>query len=492
MQWNDTEVRGEIDQQRLAIVLKNGSNEGLLSATKVAAEAGLRPEVLGGTDSKDKREALSAKGDRMAPSDRLLWVTAPDAYSRRKDLAERVARLDARVSPVFIGALGPDTLSSRFTVDPWVVDVHPIGIRTVLLLGHGVELERHWPVGGWFRARLTKPVDDFAEFAKSLRKMGRVSFRSYPLVLPVAAPTPDATEPKYMDGTQWNLARIRSPLMWSCGTGIPGVKVFVVDTGVVAWDPEIELDAASVNIDMDLGGGVYGGTGRPVGNDGHGTNAAGIIGAEAASTGIAGIAPECTLVSLRCLDGSITEVFQAVNYAVTQLSAGQRGVVSIGFDVLKLYANGVADASLLVSALNTAQAHDLTIVIPSGNYTNPVTEGDQIPVVTPLTAATKPYVITVGASIRNNANPSQEGRLDNTGGEPGSRYGAELSIVAPGTDIYSTTAPIHAYAGSLCGTCIAAAHVAGTAAIIRSLATGMTAPDVKTLLLATATQVTGA
>src|SRR5207244_1225276 len=80
-------------------------------------------------------------------------------------------------------------------------------------------------------------------------------------------------------------------------------------------------------------------------------------------------------------------------------------------------------------------------------------------------------------------------RLDLPTGAPGSRYGSELSLVAPGIDIY-TTSTIAAQYESVAGTSIAAAHVAGVAAVARSVNPGLTAPDLKTLLIATATKIT--
>ena len=91
--------------------------------------------------------------------------------------------------------------------------------------------------------------------------------------------------------------------------------------------------------------------------------------------------------------------------------------------------------------------------------------------------ANNPYVMAVGAINKKNER------------RPTSCYGSELSVVAPGEDIYTTTKNDTFTSGS--GTSFAAPHVTGVAALMLSVKPNLTPADVRRIIEKTARKVGG-
>ena len=96
--------------------------------------------------------------------------------------------------------------------------------------------------------------------------------------------------------SQWAVHTIGADMVWEKTTGVPGVVVAVLDTGIDEAHPELKSQILPgydfVSHDLD-----------PADDHGHGTEAAGIIAAEANNgLGIAGVASGCRLLPVKVLN----------------------------------------------------------------------------------------------------------------------------------------------------------------------------------------------
>jgi thermitase len=243
---------------------------------------------------------------------------------------------------------------------------------------------------------------------------------------------PAVLDDPYLNEQRWlEQIQITQPSILS--TGGAEVLVAVLDTGV-ARNHE------------DLGGRVVHAvnlTGSPVADDvyGHGTHVAGIIAATNNNgTGIAGIAPECRIISIKVADD------RGITDAKT-MAEGIVHAVELGASVINISAEFFEPATELEAAIDYAWEQGALVVAAAGN------RGNQLPVY----PAYYERCIAVAASM-------PDGSL-----APLSSYGAWVDVIAPGFDVYSTL-PDNGY-GHKSGTSFAAAHVSGLAALFFEVAT---------------------
>ncbi|WP_410586387.1 type VII secretion-associated serine protease mycosin [Amycolatopsis sp. lyj-23] len=288
---------------------------------------------------------------------------------------------------------------------------------------------------------------------------GPVAAQPVPAPLPAdqkgCLPPPVSSEA----GVPWAQQRLAPARVWSLTKGA-GVTVGVVDTGVDAKTPQLAGGRVQRGVD------VANPDGGPADEDcfGHGTFVAGIIAAGARpDTGFSGIAPEATILPIRCAtvpqDGS-PPVLTAV-----QMAAGLRAAVDGGARVINISASTNVPDPELADAVRYAAERDVVIVSSAANSAQ---QGD--PVTYP---AAFPTVIAVGA-------------IDVAGKKADfSQTGDFLSLVAPGVGVTSV-GPGGAghWLGS--GTSYAAPFVAGVAALVRAYHPNLTAKQVKRRLELTA------
>ncbi|MDQ7810883.1 type VII secretion-associated serine protease mycosin [Amycolatopsis sp. A133] len=268
-------------------------------------------------------------------------------------------------------------------------------------------------------------------------------------------PPPVSAEP----GVPWAQQRLVPERVWPLTKGA-GVTVGVVDTGVDAQTPQLAGGRVQRGQDVANPGG------GPADADcfGHGTFVAGIIAAGARpDTGFAGIAPEATILPIRCAtltpDGS-PPVLTAV-----QMADGIRAAVDGGARVVNISASTNVPDPELEKSVQHAADRDVVVVASAANSAQ---QGD--PVTYP---AAFPGVLAVGA-------------VDATGKKADfSQTGGFLSLVAPGVGVTSV-GPGGAghWLGS--GTSYAAPFVAGVAALVRAYHPQLSAAQVKRRLELTA------
>lgn len=264
-------------------------------------------------------------------------------------------------------------------------------------------------------------------------------------------------DPFIQDGSFWGTARVRAPQAWPVNRGA-GAVVAVVDSGITLSNadlfPNVWMNANEIadnGLDDDLNGfvdDVYGADwvdrdGNPNDEAGHGTHVAGTIAAVADNgVGGAGVAPGAKVMPLRFLDrngaGNVGDAISAIEYAVTN-----------GADVVNASWGGTAYSAPLEAAIRRAGEAGVVVVAAAGNDGNSNDAAATYPA-----AMNIPNLISVAATDRND-------RLAHF-----SNYGRNTThVAAPGAEILSTLGDGFGYYS---GTSMAAPHVAGIVALLRS------------------------
>ncbi|UCZ52710.1 S8 family serine peptidase [Bacillus shivajii] len=235
-------------------------------------------------------------------------------------------------------------------------------------------------------------------------------------------------EPSH-SGLQWNLKAINAENAWEDQLSGEGVKVAVVDTGIMDHS------------DLEVSGGIstVGYTNSWTDDNGHGTHVAGIIGA-ADNYGIGGIAPNAELFAVKALDqsgnGNLGSILEGIDWSISN-----------GMDIINFSIGSEKSSIVLEEMLKTAYNEGVLLVSSSGN--SGTEEGDDNNVKYP---AKDESVIAVGAVD----NHLKRASFSSTGGE--------VEFSAPGVDIISTYL-WNQYA-SANGTSFAAPHVSSMLALL--------------------------
>lgn len=255
------------------------------------------------------------------------------------------------------------------------------------------------------------------------------------------------------------------PEAWSRGTGT-GVTVAVADTGVDTAHADL---AGQLDLDRDKDWIEDDTTAND--EDGHGTHVAGTIAAVADnSAGIAGVAPDATILPLRVLDengdGNFSDIADAFDYAgdlgidVVNASLGSEGYGSY-YGLLDSVFAQHPNTLYVVAAGN--EGVDLGSVDGQGSlyWSFPCESGD---------GGGDGNVICVGASTTH----EQRASFSNYGDE-------EVDVFAPGQHIYASL--LGGGDVYLSGTSMATPMVAATAALISEADPTLTGAQLKQLLM---------
>src|SRR3989338_5542496 len=185
-------------------------------------------------------------------------------------------------------------------------------------------------------------------------------------------------------------------------------------------------------------------------SNGHGTVVAGVIAALLNSEGLAGIAPSVELYSVKIMQSSSCFLSDAIS--------GIEWTIDNNINIVSMSFGFNSYSQIFKEILEEAYANNILLVAASGN------EGtDNI-----LYPAAYDSVIAVGATTEK----------DNLAYF--SSYGFEQELVAPGVDINSTSLG-NTYSASS-GTSLAAPHVAGVAALIKSYNKSLTNEQIRAKL----------
>lgn len=302
------------------------------------------------------------------------------------------------------------------------------------------------------------------EFASELRGTPGVKYAE-PEVKMTAAWVPN--DPYFNNpGWQWGLSTDQGIDManaWTRTRGNASVVIAVVDSGISFSHPDRPARIDSAN-DRDFVDGDY------VAEDqnGHGTAVAGIIAAATNNGyGMAGIAPDCTILPVRALDaaGRGTDVIVA---------DGIRWAADHGADIINLSVGGPAGTQAMADAVSYARGKGCVLVAASGNAAS------QYPGQLAYPAGLR-GVISVGAlGVKPRNTPPNYITLPRER-HSYSQYGPPLDLMAPGTSVLSLDLSSNWLAPQT-GTSFAAPHVSGVAALVRTLHPTWTPDEVELAL----------
>jgi thermitase len=248
-------------------------------------------------------------------------------------------------------------------------------------------------------------------------------------------------------------ADIKATAAWESTKGIAGVVIGVLDTGVDLNHPDIKNKLVSPGRDF-------------VNNDDsadddhwHGTHVSGIAAAETDNNqGIAGVAWNCKILPVKIVgadgEGSYSTMIDGIVWAADQ-----------GVQVINLSVGGEEPSEALQEALKYAFDKSVVVVAAAGNNSSHVL----------YPAAYDDYCLAVAAT------DSADTVADF------SAVGSQVDVAAPGVDILSLIptwyfgpdAPPYAFAS---GTSMAAPHVAGFAALVKSFKPWLGAREIMNII----------
>ena len=256
----------------------------------------------------------------------------------------------------------------------------------------------------------------------------------------------------------WGMKKIKAPLAWNYSTGNSSAVVGVVDSGIDYNHPDIK-DNMWISADKKYvnGWNFVSDSNDSIDVTGHGTHVAGTIGAVGNNhMGVAGVCWDVKVASLRIGNNlmDLAAAIASINFAIENnifiLNNSWGGRF---YSPSLKYAIEQYEGLYIVAAGNDGTNNDLTPVYPA-SY-----DSDNI--------------ISVAASNPDDTLTSF------------SNYGVKsVDIAAPGSDIFSLSLRgEYSYSN---GTSMAAPHVAGAAALLKSYMPFLTVPEIKNIILSSA------
>jgi thermitase len=259
-------------------------------------------------------------------------------------------------------------------------------------------------------------------------------------------------------------ADIQATAAWEETKGDENIIIAVLDTGVDMLHPDfVDPENPELNKIYSSGYDFVNGDSDATDDNSHGTHVAGIAGALTDNEeGIAGVAWNCKILPVKVLDnlgfGDVFDVAEGIIWAADN-----------GADVMNLSLGTPIESLFLENAVQYAHEMDIVIVAATGNDGGAVW----------YPAAYDDYCLAVAATDYDDSSWNL------------SNFGPEVDVAAPGVGIVSLVPtwypalrgwdPDFYYAiGD--GTSLAAPHVAGLAALIKSVKPNLTAAQIMNVI----------
>ena len=383
--------------------------------------------------------------------------------------------------------LSASDLTMPFVEGEIIVQFKPqVSLQSLNRLSVGVvELEQVRPLSlertFLYRANLNR--EDTLALLHQLQEQSDVAY-AHPNYLLFAQAIPN--DPEYSN-QRWHYEAIRLPEAWDIekGTSSP-VTVAVIDGGVPTGHPDFAgklLPGYDFYSDAATSGDGDGRDPNPEdtapGTDYHGSHVTGTVAAATNnSLGVAGVSWGAQVVPIRALSGgsgTLADVADALRWAAG-LSVNGVPPNSNPAKVINMSLGGpvaCTSAPALQQAINEASAVGAIIVVAAGNSNADAST---------FSPAGCSGVVTVGAT---NASGSRAWY---------SNYGTRIDVMAPGGEagqpVFSTLAS-GAYGGKA-GTSMAAPHVAGVLALMKSKNPNLTVAEAVNILKETARPLSAA
>lgn len=274
---------------------------------------------------------------------------------------------------------------------------------------------------------------------------------------------------------------------WNIEQGDSNIVVAIIDSGTKLDHPELAgrtwkniHEIPNNGVDDDNNGKIDDVNGwdftnsdnDPTDDHGHGTNVAGIIGANANNAiGYAGVDWNCKLMTLKAIDNTGSGLYSwwadAMYYAVDN-----------GARVINMSLGGTGTSTTLENAVSYATNHNVVVVVCMMNTNSS----------TPYYPSAIAGVIAVGSTNSNDerSNPFF------WSSSSGSNYGSHISVVAPGNYIYGLNYLSNTnYSSYWGGTSQATPHVAGLASLLLAQDSTRTPAQIKSIIETTAIDQVG-
>jgi subtilisin family serine protease len=387
-------------------------------------------------------------------------------------------------APIPVNSFSAAAQTELFKPGAILVEMRPgtsPALMTRLLDDRGLLIERDLAPLPIVSVRV--PIGQECATVESLRRDPRVAYAE----LDYAVHSTDVvtpTDPGWAN--QWGPVQINAPAAWSIVTGTSNVTIAIVDSGIrldhedlasKLWTNPGEIPGNGIDDDGNgkiddvhgwhfyqkwtgVGSGFIPAEDAHIVDDyGHGTHVAGIAAAAGNNgVGIAGIAWGARVMPVKVLDQYGTGYY-------SDIAAGIIYAADNGARVINLSLGGTEDSQTLRKAVDDARSRGALVVAATGNT------GEAV-----LYPAAYEPVLAVAATDQSD----QVAYFSNRG--------PQVDVAAPGVDIFSTWPWREGYF-TKSGTSMAAPHVAGLAALIRSERPDLSADQIAQVITVTAQDV---
>lgn len=323
-----------------------------------------------------------------------------------------------------------------------------------VLAGLGDAVKKSDPIPGLNALRVEVLDSDVATVTGKLAADSAVRYAE-----PNHAVRADADPLDQMNRNYWGGQQVQSAWTWT--TGSPDITVAVVDSGV---NTTPDLSAADLTAGYDF----VDGDAIATDDDDHGTMIANIIAARENGKGGTGVCRSCQIMPIRVL--AHNDATGRAEGRVSEVSAGIVWAADHGAKIINLSLSGNTPSKLLADAVKHAEAKGALVVASAGTST-------ETPKAYP--AAIEP-VLAVG-SVTHNGQPSRGTRV-NTEGD---RW---IDVAGPdGAEVLNRVGVQELVAGPSVSTAV----VSGAAALAFATKPDATASEVRSRIVADASQAVG-